>query len=468
MFFGASAHYPYKNKISQNAGYTNVRDGMYFTDLWLLGKHVGLFAEVTSDDIVTNRDYNALDFAYFCPPRKLGDLRYKILAHYSWPGLVGGVRARLLATFQSTDNPVDVLVGSPSAYLTSKTTWHRTRKWGTDHFHSLLQEEGGGVYGPMLFATLGSKTTKMKDDWKVQQVVCPMEGIANAGRILSTYTCSFYGGMVKYNSFTPLTLSITFWQFEYSTWATYTTLILALNWNNESAAAKKMSKAAPVFQVYKKEISVAVVFLLVVESQMWLAYVLWMGPWTRLFNGYLILFLIYPTMCFAMAMIFQREAGKVVDNLAAGGSTNAALVAFRKKMITNLARGGLSDIAGYFFVLFSAGLPGNHANVAFSSTIRVTFKTLVTSPSGGSTEEGAEQGQKHQLRYEVVVFLSFVVGRLLVDVVVDVVCLDKRLIVIVNFVNFVNRGCHNSLLVHRRRRSAEKWRPRPGLGRGPC
>ena len=51
------------------------------------------------------------------------------------------------------------------------------------------------------------------------------------------------------------------------------------------------------------------------------------------------------------SIFFQSKAGKVAALLSAASAQNEALAAFRKKMISNLARGGLWDMSGEFVIL---------------------------------------------------------------------------------------------------------------------
>jgi hypothetical protein len=206
------------------------------------------------------------------------------------------------------------------------------------------------VFGPYFF--------KGKAVFKVQQAVVMLEFLPN---LQLSFANMLFGtwGWVPWCKFAMLgtwPVNFTNYHFFFRPWATLSTLFMAIMWMNEVGAMKAMRSATPILKSKPKLIVAATLFCGLIDFFLFYNYDLARGaPNEFIVTPDLFLYFVLPMISFACSTFFQTQAGKIASSLSNAGSSNRAMVEFRQKLMRNLARGGLFDIASFVLVPFLAG-----------------------------------------------------------------------------------------------------------------
>lgn len=165
-----------------------------------------------------------------------------------------------------------------------------------------------------------------------------------------------------------------FYNFDFKLEGTTTTIMMALVWMNETNAAKQMKTAPPILDLFKKRIIILCTvmgFLAAINCRTLPGEY---GEYAWQPSTYNIIFVVMPLIGFGCAVFFQNQAGKVTEMLS-DSSENAAMIAFRNKMILNLARAGFFDIGSLPVLLVMGSIPATAARAPDFNI--VTFLAIV-------------------------------------------------------------------------------------------
>ena len=209
------------------------------------------------------------------------------------------------------------------------------------------------VYQGLFYRIESESKAKKKTRASIQQIVCPMELIPSMalcilipvfGCLCTSKASSPHGSWFS---------TYALWNYDWKVWATYTTLFMTFNWQNEADATKKN----PVFESKRNPIAACACLTVFLDVYYTWANAFLFGVHRGMPSTTVMCFLALPLLACICSFLFQVEAGKVAKSLSAASAGNAALAAFRKKMITNLAYGGVLDMVGFFGTLIIAPLP---------------------------------------------------------------------------------------------------------------
>ena len=487
LYLERGGHYAFKNKISINAGYKNVRDGMYVRSPWQTTGRLMNGFDTTGGNlkVVSYREVGCGDlfnkyegYSCLCPPKKLPNLRHKILLYAYGGGMCVGVcsmeafyinlhRSRASGLMWPSLFTRDYRVGywetvsfsngaqfwrtrqlhwmsievNPASFVAIDSLLERDRSFdlmaNTGHLRPGVEFSDNlryPTYGTFAFLTcitifplalqcvigglrqlpyhfkqylhmLFKPAKKIKaQPAKIQMVVCPMESYADLMIVIHVFL-----GTVKPNLFTKGSLlgsNFFFgvvWAFDYRVDATVSTLFMAVNWMNEAAAARKMCTAQPILVARKRPLAAASLLLL----YGWSVYLRVIGlligcsrlePTVTIFVAVVI-----NMMSIACAAFFQRQAGKVTKQLSAASEANAAMNAFRRKMIENLAKSGSLDVGGaiLYFIVFSSKWTWRPTHFAIGQTEPTLSRILVSSYQLAAIEPSALTKARKDARNKV-------------------------------------------------------------------
>ncbi|EGB04102.1 hypothetical protein AURANDRAFT_67504 [Aureococcus anophagefferens] len=341
LFFEKHGHFKYMNSISQNSGYKNIRDGMYHQTYIYTWGNAKSRPFSTLDEGLTMRPYSSYGraegadpYGIFCPPRKLPNMRGHVV-------------------FISSETSGNVF---PNDHMLKRDIPFELRATR-------------GTWRP-------GKNVK-KVPFKMQEAVFGLEVLPNFFHSISLLIGAFpftVGIFFKTLATGGWGTAFGFYNFDFKLEGTTTTIMMALVWMNETNAAKQMKTAPPILDLFKKRIIILCTvmgFLAAINCRTLPGEY---GEYAWQPSTYNIIFVVMPLIGFGCAVFFQNQAGKVTEMLS-DSSENAAMIAFRNKMILNLARAGFFDIGSLPVLLVMGSIPATAARAPDFNI--VTFLAIV-------------------------------------------------------------------------------------------
>ena len=209
---------------------------------------------------------------------------------------------------------------------------------------------------PFIFPGFGDQKKKKKP-FQVQEAVLIFELIPNLATMLDDLVgiTGWFPAMFIKNMEGSWRGHVGFFFFFWRGAATTTTMLMAMMWMNESEAAAQMRQAKPIVQFAPKRL--IAIFLFVTGEAVLEFICLGFTFGAPIDVTALLCWFVLPFVSFCCAVFFQINAGKLATSLT---GENPTLVAFRKKMVKNLVRGGFFDIVAFFMapILWSMPLYG--------------------------------------------------------------------------------------------------------------
>ncbi|EGB04316.1 hypothetical protein AURANDRAFT_67320 [Aureococcus anophagefferens] len=359
-------HYANKNKIAKNAGGRNVRDGLYaeryFIGLPTITPRNNLIISDTQKEIINANGGTA--WGAILVAAGYVDWQVGMFHKVTSEGAISWKAKKYSFCMQDVDIYGYLIMhdqirkGKPFAEFVERGYWRRGiefyDKYRTTHVPDMLLPIPAAFF--QLFIALKClecipfffPKNFRKKPFKVQQAIVFCELVPNLAYAFNNLAAGVTTTSMfcKYSFLGEHPFVMGLFHQAWKSWSTFTTLLLAIMWMNEASAVKKMKAAGPIFKERKRSLLAAWLFCFVIELEVfgcdwWIGYPTFMPDASMFFT------LVFPLISFVCAIFFQSQASKVAVSLMNSSNDNAAIVAFRKKMMLNLARGGIFDSCAF-------------------------------------------------------------------------------------------------------------------------